>query len=282
MGSLSQDGQPISHANKTVKNLGHGIEIVNIQNDQLDNRVVSFSPSKMSNLFFWLDGSDVDYVTRDSLNRVTAWTDKSSNSLGSCVQTLDLQKPIWLPNSQNGKSGIIFDSTKISRLLLDVTINLAFPYSIFVVAKKTNTTASQTVFWIGDKDDTEDYRRLSLRGSTAFASWSAKSTLTSSAEQFSTTTNRYTANVPCIIHGEDIHALSRKVRLNGGTAGVNTVNRPINPFNRICIGHSGGVGGDWPFDGAIYEVLILSGELSETDRLRIERYLATKWAVVLS
>ena len=70
-----------------------------------------FSPDDISDLTIWYDFSEVDTITKDGSNRVSAVNDKSDSDY-DLVQATSGSQPLWVSADKNSLDVIDFDSSR--------------------------------------------------------------------------------------------------------------------------------------------------------------------------
>ena len=114
-----------------------------------------FKPSDVPGLGLWLE-SDWG-VTRDGLNAVSSWLDRSVNGY-DFTQAVGANQPIWTAGEFGGNAGLIFDGTNDS-----LEISVANPFStsqsftFFVVLKAQVNDNDENYFSMGDLGSSDNF-----------------------------------------------------------------------------------------------------------------------------
>lgn len=95
-----------------------------------------FTPASLPDLAMWLDADDAGTITLDGSNNVSQWNDKSGFGRHVSQATVTL-RPSYAANSQNGRPGVLFDSTddRLAGFTNDVN-----PCTWFIVHRLASTT----------------------------------------------------------------------------------------------------------------------------------------------
>jgi len=107
--------------------------------------VAPFSPSDISDLVMWFDGSNSGSITKDGgSNRVSQWDDLSGND-HNMVQASAGSQPLWVSGAQNSLDVINFDDN--ARKMANTTTSQtgSQPLTYAMVYKPVGTTTSNVV-----------------------------------------------------------------------------------------------------------------------------------------
>lgn len=213
----------------------------------------------------WLDAADEDTIALNSGN-VSQWDDKSGNGRHVSQGDSSYQPPY------NTSGSISFvDFSGVDYLTGSFPALGSSRRSAFVVVKSNSTSGENWILNIGSDVATDPgaawcvTNEVALRVSGGNRVWSDSSTNMRILGVDSGGTA--TADALCWINGEMQTSTS-------------TANRTYVTTGGIIIGAwLGGSAGDY-LDGHIYEVILVEGETSSSNRQKIEGYLAHKWGLV--
>jgi len=226
---------------------------------------VAWTPAALgANLALWLDAADASTITLNG-STVSQWNDKSGNSRNATQSNASLQ-PTYNTTVVNGRPALVFTNHQLDLpagtytpspaiaiaanrgtatgvgLLLQNTTQIVVPF---------NYTAS-TNFWCarrGSGQIAPTVPPASAGGSDIYLG-------DSGASNGTTWTYTYNGSTP---------ATTTNFGLAGGTSNGNLIGRDA--------------GGGSPLQGNISEIVVTNGNLSTTDRQRLEGYLAHKWGL---
>lgn len=218
----------------------------------------SFSPTQISNLAMWLDGSDSSSITVDGSNNISQWNDKSGNGR-HLLQTNATQRPSYTSSNQiNGITVPNFDGS-------DDTMSTSGASTI------SQADTIYIVFRLGSgATNPQLYDGSSARQYLYFPT-------TTSIQAFanSTMTPTITSVVGAVTQvGVLFNGASSTIRMNG--AQISSGNLGVSGIGPETVVGSNRFGGS-PFKGTIAELLIYSKALSTTERDNAEAYLKAKW-----
>ncbi|MDA8952053.1 hypothetical protein N9H28_04150, partial [Flavobacteriaceae bacterium] len=207
----------------------------------------------------WLDANDPSSITNDSNNGlVSQWNDKSGNN-NHLTQGTDANQPTTGTRTQNGLNVLDFDGGDFFSKVFAV----AQPYTVFAIAKSDDPTASRSIFGNSDNSPITYLSHYSSVWRWYSASQQVDASATdSNYHLFSAVANGATAETELWMDGTSEGTSS-------GTAGLDGVT-------------VGGAGGTGSWIGTIGEVVLLSSDASDSDRQKIEGYLAHKWGLAAS
>lgn len=284
------------------------------EDPQMPDEIVNFSPHDIRGLVVWLDGTEEATIQRDGNNRVTRWQDKTSvhnnAAANDALGTDTAHMPLYVPAGQNAFSSQISDFTlnavrfvngESNALTIDVPpgdtslsgtnlVNL----TLFIVATSNTDGTPDRKMFIGRGVSTAD-------DSTMVNGWG-----------FGSTVDNFTRGFWLQDHADELKRVD-------ATFQPNDFNAPkiwaakydsaywlfgLMKFYQACADLGSQVydtaslmpTGNLPIrigaqyldvgnaavhtlEGDIGEVIIYSTPLSDWDRERITRYLATKWGI---
>jgi len=234
---------------------------------------VPWTPSQITTAL-WLDAADASTVTTVS-GAVSQWNDKSGNGRNA-TQSTAARRPLYGTILQNGLNTLEFQSANTLWMLLPDTTNPAGSNATFVACKANNATPSN--FIIGR--------------AYYWGSWYLVSTSTGTAARYAVGRNGIDdaqANVTSLSNNTDkiFSAIYNKTNvslsINGGTSASTAYTQDLvyNSSDLTAIGAAKDTGSNVasPFNGPMYEIIVLHSAPSTDTRQRIEGYLAHKWGL---
>jgi hypothetical protein len=224
-----------------------------------------WTPADLDDLEVWLDASDADTVFANQTatdpatkgGTIGAWLDKSGND-NHAIQPLIPNRPTW--ENENGDS-VLFAQNKF----LNAELSIAAPWAIMTVARSTANPAAANsrmlhhgaggtlVIFGVDATTTPANRHFFAAGS--FVPGSVRDGSWRLLGGMAATVSALYENGTVYTGGEGLRALDGTVNIGARDDGLRW----------------------WP--GYVSEIVITSGELSTTDRQKLEGYLAHKWGL---
>ena len=213
-----------------------------------------FSPSEISNIELWLDASDSSTITQAS-NAVSQWDDKSGNNYHA-TQSTQSAKPMTGTKQINGMNTIALGSGK-------------------VISSSSPSSANWQDLYI-------------------VARWDGGSTFNSYDGLFTGTAN-VNGDIGIIGHSGSSNLFStnwfNNFYLNGSSSAITGVLDTMSSKFIVSVSANSAIsvsgyqigsdrtngGRNW--NGVVGEVLSFSSKLSDTDRQKVEGYLAHKWGL---
>ena len=228
------------------------------------------APKGIDGLYAWFDANDSSTITKDSSNKVSKWTDKSGNSLGSnldLLQSSSSLQPTWTSGDKNGLTTLNFSG---SYMKTDTSVSIpseSQPITYFFVAK-TGSSGERIIFdgSYGSSSDYEDWRQnIGKNGSN---NWFVDGGATSTGA--SNTTWYYAT---AIFNGS-----SGQLNLNGTTISstLTTGTRKLR-FGTMGTWSDGTSSQRW--EGTIAEFIVYNRLLTSAEILEVETYLKDKWGL---
>lgn len=220
----------------------------------------------------WLDADDATTITLNGSN-VSQWRDKSGlgNHYSQAVGALQMA---YMTNRVNGRAAVEADTAGEYMDGAATTAMNGSGMSAFVVARQTSAPSSlerilvrNNSVWVGSwfTDRNGNFQNNSINAVFGDGtSWTLRGT----------TTSAFTAGVTRLV-GATVTAGGNSITYVDGTASPALTQSWANFTDAITLGHQSG--GSQMFLGPICEVLILVDVISQTDREKLEGYLAHKW-----
>jgi hypothetical protein len=238
-----------------------------------------FQPTDISGCSLWLDAADLSTIVRSG-NNVTQINDKSPLNLAVTVSNGATANPVTIQNGGlyiNNNSSSTYNASTYSMLVVQSNILTTTSFSMFVVLNNPTNVTSAII---------SDPRALASSGETRTQlnhGFIFEVATNGTSRMTSPTTASGTGNR--ILTG--VSSPSRSDFYNNGTlAGSNTTS--ITPYSTDVGGlptiggyrntESGSSDNSW-FTGTIYEVIIYTSNVTDSQRQQIEGYLASKWGI---
>ena len=220
------------------------------------SEVTPFSPSDISDLVMWFDGSNSGSITKDGSNRVSQWDDLSGND-HNMVQASAGSQPLWVSGAQNSLDVINFDDN--ARKMANTTTSQtgSQPLTYAMVYKPLGTTISNVVGAGSTRCDYYDWvSESSLHRLYAGAVLNDNNTYGS---QYWQLTNIF-------------DGASSKMRRDGSQTSTGDAGSSANNGQAF--------GSDGAGDGFIMaEFIMYDKEVSDSELDDLETYLADKWGL---
>lgn len=270
-----------SGANQTFFKLGPSTPGKVYLGPQLIQQVSPWAPTDLGvATAFWFDASDAATVVLNGGN-VSQWSDKSGNNR-HLTQGIAANQPTY--TTHNAKKWI--DFARIGDFLINTSVMLPPPFSVFIVAQLNSTNStfhyfdgaanfSERVFLRASPNATNDAIQLVTRG---IDEGDGKDVESMTSAGLSLTNNPHILQVA---HGgttSGAAAIWHNGTLNkAGTLGAEG-------FNGLTLGQwynysASGAGTPLGLLGYIGEFVVVSGALSASQRQETEGYLAHKWGL---
>lgn len=218
----------------------------------------------------WYDADDSSTITLNG-STVSQWKDKSGNNRNVSQSTATAQ-PTYATNTLNGKPVLTFDAGDTLNHNTDAFYSSDI--SFFAVAKTNSTTTLQSIISKNTSGNREWYfgvdttNKIYLRTNDIGTS--------SSGERRAASTGSAGTNYG--IWGASKSGADVTLSLDGTTNIVTlTTGTVFNGASGIQIGNAAIVSA--PLNGGIAEIIVVASSLSDTDRQKLEGYLAHKWGL---
>jgi len=232
----------------------------------------AWTPAEI-NTFAWYDASDSSTITKNALNEVSQWNDKSGNG-NHATQTTGASQPSTNTSTRNGLNVLDFSS---DFLVSPININRSTmpDLSIFTVFASKSTTGNDGLFG----SDNGGWDRFALLNFD----------LNEGAEWGISNAEGTIPFEPARTPDTDYHVLSivldngvsngSLVSLDGATPTAFTESAGDGSHNTTAIGalnHKG----HYSMNAYLAEMIFIDSLVSTSDRHKIEGYLAHKWGLV--
>ena len=226
--------------------------------------------SDQTNLLLWLDGSDESTLSIGATDNVYQWNDKS-NYGNHVTQSSNTLQPTYNSRTLNELNVLDFNSD-----VLDAGINInrsvMAKCTVFIVYATDNTShASNTAIWGQDNGGWD--RFVVLTHSAGSARWAVSNGSTGVSISDIDNTDPLVLST----HFDQGVASGSFAYVNGAlsatfTEGSGTGNSEFGIGSISTVGTT-------PLDGYIAEFLLISNTISESERQKVEGYLAWKWGL---
>ena len=226
--------------------------------------VSAFAPTDLAGLALWLDAADSGTITLDGSNNVSQWDDKSGNGR-NLTQATTLNRPGFTAGD-----GLTFTSSS-HQLTNATSLNFSSGSTIFIAYKPTDITGYTTV---GGGDTLFEIGGYSPGTGSDGAAWGTYRLRKNGV------VDRFFSPP-----GVERIALNHRILQTYANAtesfckiiGTNTTSSTLGSLS----GGSGGTISVGPLGASraitIREIIAYDETISETDRMRIETYMLTKW-----
>ena len=241
--------------------------VTNVRVRTPDTFTTEFSETSLSNMLLFLDSSNASSLTLDSNNRVSAWSDLSSQN-NNFAQSTEALRPTFSSAALNGKTGLIFDNDYLDTASDFMT---ADSYTVFLTVKFDPLLTS--IFGVDGS------------GSNTFDLFVTTSALSGFAIGTQTLTTSVTHDltriqsgiiVTVVLNASAKTIICRAAGVQTSAFNASYVATGFDGNNPLRIGssHGGGVIG---FSGALSEFLVYEGAKTSTEILQMENFLTAKW-----
>lgn len=219
-----------------------------------------------SNLSLWLDAQSSSYVTRDSSDLVSQWTDKSGNN--NHFTSAGGDRPTWTQNQINGKPSVFFDGTQKLTGGSGLYGISASANTMCLVSRRATETGAYEVMYSGDNGTTARYY-MAYPSTAGFLEFKNRNGAAGTVFDTLTATN------PAKVIGYR-SGTTQGIIVNGKTAVPNNNGTDYTATN-VTIGS---LSNDTvPFIGDLCELLIYNRLLTATEIDIIEKYFDNKWGL---
>lgn len=228
-----------------------------------------FSPDQLPGCALWFDGADRGVLTLSGSN-VTQWNDKSGNARNTNSVT---GTPTWISNSVNKQWGVYFNGS--SHFYGDFTYS-ANTLSSFVVATIESDGASDGRLFSVCTTTAEDFGTalgmnvFSRIGTTTEIATFRNFSFAGRGMNISYATPFL---VESILDGTSNAAFTNGNSATGGATSGNF------GFTRYAIANSAGTNNAQRNKGFIFEVVMYTTVLTQSQRQQVEGYLSQKWGL---
>lgn len=230
--------------------------------------VVLWTPSELTGLQLWLDADDATTITESS-GSVSQWDDKSGNG-NHAVQSTASAQPTYGTRFVNSKNTLDFAIGDF----LEPGFAPAINRTIAVVSAYDISSGLKVS--VGARQDTNQRSYIGIDSSnTRFAA----------GDVSNTNGNATTTNTPIVQVGYHNSSFELVHYLNGTKDIDTTFGGTIGSGQNYYIGglnDRGVLTQAAQFDGRISEIVILDSDIDDSNRQKLEGYLAHKWGTTSS
>lgn len=226
-------------------------------------RATGFDPRSISNLAYWLDATDSATVTTVN-GAVSSWASKAGT--GTATQGIAANRPTYTTAGRNGKNVISFDGT--NDFLTSSTLSINQPFSIVFAGFQATQSANSQYVCDGGTSTTRVVLAWNATGGAVGRLFMFCGTIVSpgSGQQ---------AFGEWAVSSAVFNGASSQLRVNGSQ--IATGNPGSTAITALTLGAR--YTGDSLFVGDWGAFLVYSRALSETELLRVERYLGKLFSV---
>lgn len=242
---------------------GNMSKLLNLLNKQ------KFTPLRLGNLELWLDGSDINTITKDGSNLISQWNDKSGNA-SHTTQTIGSNQPTYAASGQNRKSIITFDG---GDFLTMPSATYTIPNNnntIFIVLKHGVSTTNDRIINMEESGASKYSVEYKADGTIAY-----HNSATGTAVSATLTETNFT------IVTSYLSGTTQSIAVNGGTATTNASGNTGATITAAAIGGNA-TGTGQLLEGSIAEIIIYTRALPAVEIKLVNRYLSNKWGIALS
>lgn len=229
--------------------------------------LVPFTPLDISGLVLWLDGSDINTITKNSNNRVTPWSDKTPAG-NNAIQATEPARPFYKPKGLNQNSVINFQGGQ--RFILPSALYSlpAGAYTMFFVCRQETAAVFNRIITMTDGGSSR--LLLFYSASNGIVSFYNNTTFDSTQITGVTTTNYN------IIRARRSGA-AQALAVNGGTEIVENKAIDLHTITDIALGAH--PSGSDALNGDMADILIYNRSLIASESAKVEQYLSQKWGI---
>jgi len=235
-----------------------------------------WSPTRLSNLALWLDASDASTVNfNETTGKVSSWLDKSVNGFHAAQGNGNLQ-PVYASNVINGKACVVGDNTD------DVL------FGPLPLSRTLDYTAVMVLSAIYPYDVVFDFHNAASPSISRITNINFAVARAVNGGIVLANTGGITANAPAILVATHANSAPAGQRFDQFFNGTRSANFPTDSSAGFTTGFTDGsfdqyailddVTGGNAWGGGIGEYIVATG-LSESDRQKLEGYLAHKWSL---
>ena len=243
-----------------------------IYNANLKPTEIPFTPTSISGLTNWYDGSDpnANGILPSNGTTISTWKDKSTNANNMIAQTAGTYT--YANNSQNGLGTVTFNNSWYRT----ATANATYPFDVYVVVKLNSTTNAADVIGSGS-NNSDNFNSLTFGEHTAGRWHNGSSGFSRTPNAVSSTSETSTsfllmqwsiANNNFYIYRNGVQIMSTTSYTWGGPS-----NQEFRLGNRYY------TTANIQLQGSIAEVLFYNSQLQTSNRQKVEGYLAWKWGL---
>jgi hypothetical protein len=153
-------------------------------------------------------------------------------------------------------ASILFDDAQDQYLQVDNNLGItAYPFTLAAWIKSNDAASIQVVMGLADKDASDEYATVELRGD--MAGDPVQLAVRDGAGVSANTSSGYSANTWHSVVGVFASATDRRIYIDGGAKGTDTANFALPAsFDRFFVGHRGDLTPTNPFSGRIAHVVV--------------------------
>lgn len=190
--------------------------------------------------------------------------------------------PTYSTSQGNGQGGGAFASASSQFLTFDGSVPTAAPFQVFAVARSTTTAARGNVWWLGDKDSSNDSWSLEFDGTNTLGTGDDRVVFTAfDAIVNSISGTTYTADTDYVTWALESSSTSRAVQVNGANQATGSTDLSPDNADRFSLGRYAASSPSVYLDGQIHYV-ILQTTSSTSGKRAIEQFLGKAYNITLA
>lgn len=241
-------------------------------------------PENVPDCCLWLDASS-GVTTVDG--NVSAWNDRSGNGNHASQSTVG-SRPLYVASAQGGRPTLRFTDSSSHYMQTSSHVDLPADCTFFAVYQTGNSFLSQyRILYSDDNFPSETAQFFIFAGRYTTGLINSGHAIAGQGSRTIYSTSGVINNSSYIVsttRSDGTSASTGKVYLNGinvsGAMSGGALSVPSSSFGTSTIGRSGN-NPSYYFQGDISEIIIFNRALSDTERVRVERYLSRKYEVGL-
>jgi hypothetical protein len=217
------------------------------------------SPLDIAGCALWLDASDAGSITQSS-GLVSQWNDKSGNTRHATASGSN--RPTLTAAAQNGRAVLAFDGTA-NQMQIDSTFLVTSNATIFAVARRTSGSFGAVITSKGTGDTSPALQHAS-------GAWQIGHSVNLSIIGATAGHAVLSGTISAGATAAYANGLIQDSDASSGTLSSDATKTYIGTY-RAAIANV--------LAGEIAEIIVYPTALSNTDRARVEAYLAAKWGI---
>ncbi len=262
--------------------------------------VGAFNPRALPNLLAWYDASDSSTCLNNTSpitpatngQTVTQWTDKSGNG-NHLTQGTGISQPVVATNALNGKQVLNFDGSNDSCVTgFSFALAATKTLTAFVVAKSDLSTAATflALHRSGQPDYSSCFSSLVVSSELWLQTGLGDGGLSASSYRvmkYAPTITSYfiqSTRISTSALSQRTNGVNASLTLQSGTMLQSSwMSSGSGNYRLICGAREGSTDNtpDTFHDGQFAEVILYNAVLSDANTQRVERYLGSKWGIVV-
>lgn len=242
-----------------------------------------FSPDDLANLALWLDASDSGTVTLNGSD-VSAWADKSGNGRNMSQGSAALQ-PAYVTNAHNGLATLRFTGSEYLGIASDDLFRTVAAVTVYAVLLVSVNDHIAIALWGGTGIGTSVRLSVGAEGDEPKYRVQYRRLNGDNPERYQTGNILTTGTLRLLSVHHDWQNQVGHIYLDGAsmTAAALTTTAGVTSSTAgdVRVGNVGNLANNNGWRGDICEVLVYRAFHSDTDRQKVEAYVAAKWGITL-